>query len=818
MKTKQLFLFLFYLFLCAYHTQAQKRIALVIGNADYIGFERLTKPINDALDMKLALEKAGFDVYMLLDGTKQQMDDAIRTFRSKAEANTNSIRIIYYSGHGVQFDDNNYLLAAKTGFGSEADIKNNAINVQECLSLLNNLSGSNYLILDACRSLPPENIAKGNLIGKTKGLGITSLKKPNETLVAYATASGNYASDNDVNGRNSLYTQELLKQFVIPCQRFDDILKNTSNSVNRLSGQEQKPDIVDNGASIFVLLVQACSEEALKIDASSVVICEDKTYLGLKEEADRLLEKAKSDVENDKMWEEAIEAYRDAVDAACPDVKAEASASLLKAKKVKETTFLVKDLMKLEAAARTSQNEQRWDDATAQYKELIDKWKAATQKYADLNVIPKLPEESFVEAIKVCETSARRFSELKEEASNFKKAKQWDNAIAAYKDALEYQKGDKLCSEMIKAVELEKVYEANEKEYNHHIELADAQFNEKWWGKALNLYKQAEVFAKKMDEQKAKYPLEICKMKIEMCNAKVLEFKNHAFFPKFANVKGGKYLMGNITKDTLYSNEKPAHEVEIENFEMGKFEVTNAQYCLFLNEMPEAKSEKNKWLSLFVFMKSQTTNRFERCNIELIKDSAFVVKGGKNFENLPIVGVKWEGAKAYCNWLSQKTGENYSLPTEAQWEYAAKKGKSYAEDCQYAWGADFLFPEKKVANLADEEHKRDLDLSKGRFIPNYDDGWDFTCNGLTYPTNQMGIANLAGNVWEWCEDWYDKYNNQLTGNLVQTNNTGLKVIRGGSFVSTLNEARSTYRTGVNPENPAISLAQIGFRVVKNQTK
>lgn len=812
MKTNQLFLLLFSLILLCYgqvnaQDANQKRLALVMGNADYAQPElKLTNPINDANDMKLALENLGFVVDILLDGTKSQMEDAIIAFTNKAVNYPNSIRIIYYSGHAVQLD-NNYLMSAKARFATENDIKNESVNVQECLSKLNGVSGSNYLILDACRSLPPNGIAFSNISGAPRGMGITSLNKPSQTLIAYATSSGKTSSDNNAGGRNGLYTQELLKNIAIPCQRLDDIFTITATSVTKLSNGGQTPEKIDNALPKLVLLEGNCGD---KEDKDENNCAETEAFKYSLEEVQKLFTLARESNGSITIWDTVITACRD-MQQIC-DGNKQAANFITEAKKEKDIAILTKKLVALNSDCEKLMQAQKWTDATIKLNELLGKCKEASQKYSDR--ITNQPKEADIQAnITLCENNARRFSELKEEAHNFFVKKQWDDAIKSYSEALEYQKADENCTTMIERAKQEKEWEGYERVYNKYIEEADAEKAAQWWGDALKLYEKAAEMARKMDPDRMKLPIQTCSAKIELCRDKVAEFLKTPTIPKLVSIEGGKFKMGNEAKDTTLMNEKPAHAVLLSSFEMGKYEISNAEYCFFLNSMPNAKLDKDKWIKLQLLNKSTAGNFYERSRIFLVNDS-FVVE--KLFENSPVLGIRWEGAKTYCDWLSRKTGFAYSLPTEAQWEYSAKKAKGKEETHQYPWGNDF-YPESKIAvsNLADEEHRKILSLAKGQYVLKYNDSHSYTCAVSSFPANEFGLHNLAGNVWEWCEDWYGEYNNEAIKNPRGPEGTGLKVIRGGSFSSTLNEARSSYRKGVDPVEPQMPLIEIGFRIVKN---
>lgn len=220
-------------------------------------------------------------------------------------------------------------------------------------------------------------------------------------------------------------------------------------------------------------------------------------------------------------------------------------------------------------------------------------------------------------------------------------------------------------------------------------------------------------------------------------------------------IEGGGFTMGNASGQ---EDEKPAHEVQLSNFYISKFEITVKQYEEFCEKtgrnMPESDSE---WR-----------------------------------DNHPMTYVGWEDAKEYCNWLSELTGDNYRLPTEAEWEYVAKGGiynntasKMESEDIdEYAW------------------HKRNTG------------GFSHSEIGLLKP-NVLGVHDIIGNVWEWCEDWYHmnyySFSPKLNPQGPPSGRYKVKVTRGCSYSELPEYITKTFRkyvTYTKQEN------YIGFRVVK----
>lgn len=212
-------------------THGQKRIALVIGNADYQFSSKLRNTINDVKSMEATLKSLDFEVILVQNGSYETMKNAIFSFGDKIE--DADVSLFFYAGHGLEVDGANYLVPVDASIQSHLDIKQKCIPLGGVTNTMEfaNEEGLNMIILDACRNNPFPS-------GKRGGEGLARVNAPSGTLIAYATDPGSVASDGD--GVNGLYTGELVKQLKIS-QRIEDVFMNTRNSVEKLSGGNQRP-------------------------------------------------------------------------------------------------------------------------------------------------------------------------------------------------------------------------------------------------------------------------------------------------------------------------------------------------------------------------------------------------------------------------------------------------------------------------------------------------------------------------------------------------------------------------------------------------
>lgn len=208
-----------------------RRVALVIGNAQYQFGNKLINTVNDAEAMSTTLKALGFEVIKVTDGAYEEMKNAIYKFGDRIQ--DADVSLFYYAGHGLEVDGTNYLVPVDANIQTPLDIRQKALPLPGVLRTMEfaNDEGLNMVILDACRNNPFPT-------GKRGGAGLAKVTAPSGTLIAYATDPGSVASDGD--GKNGLYTGELIKQMKIQ-QRIEDVFMNTRNNVEELSKGSQRP-------------------------------------------------------------------------------------------------------------------------------------------------------------------------------------------------------------------------------------------------------------------------------------------------------------------------------------------------------------------------------------------------------------------------------------------------------------------------------------------------------------------------------------------------------------------------------------------------
>jgi formylglycine-generating enzyme required for sulfatase activity len=233
-----------FFFLCALlltlsawqNVSAQQKFALVMGNGAYRNLGRLNNPVNDANDMKAALQGLGFTVDTVVDGSRVQMEEAIERFKNRLSVSKNSYGFFFYAGHGVQSGGVNYLIPVDADIRSEAYLRDRSVSVQAMLDEINAAGNElNIVVLDACRDSPFSWSRSGS-----RGLQVVA-NQPADSIIVYATSAGSIAADGE--GRNGLFTAHLLNNLKKPGLEVNEVFRLTMGDVARASGNRQRPAV-----------------------------------------------------------------------------------------------------------------------------------------------------------------------------------------------------------------------------------------------------------------------------------------------------------------------------------------------------------------------------------------------------------------------------------------------------------------------------------------------------------------------------------------------------------------------------------------------
>jgi formylglycine-generating enzyme required for sulfatase activity len=273
--------------------------------------------------------------------------------------------------------------------------------------------------------------------------------------------------------------------------------------------------------------------------------------------------------------------------------------------------------------------------------------------------------------------------------------------------------------------------------------------------------------------------------------------------PELVVIPAGSFEMGSPRDEAdRKNNEGPRHRVQLAHgFAMARAEITVAQFRAFVEATGYVASALQAGRS--TLYDERTGSMAERAGIGWQDDH-----GGKRAAgNLPVVHVSWNDAKAYADWLSRETGESYRLPSEAEFEYALRAGGG----TRYPWGDEA--PARVVANLTGDKDRSASSRTWSNAFPRYDDGFWGPAPVRSYEPNAFGVHDIDGNVSEWVEDcWHDSYQRAPDDGTPWVNpGCNRRVLRGGSWASAPDQARSAFRLSATPGS---TNARLGFRVVR----
>ncbi len=261
--------------------------------------------------------------------------------------------------------------------------------------------------------------------------------------------------------------------------------------------------------------------------------------------------------------------------------------------------------------------------------------------------------------------------------------------------------------------------------------------------------------------------------KLRKYRKRCLEKLVHEEPVKMIAIPGGSFRMGDFENETL-SNAVPLHEVTLSDFSLSETTVTNHQFCEFLNAVGKHSEPLYEWINLSSpYCRIRRTDRGKYETVE-------------PYSSFPVIEVSWYGAKRFCEWFGGR------LPTEAEWEYAARNK-----------GRKILFSQ---GNRPDRGKMNYL-------VDKSDNRWHSVFPVKSLPPGPLGLYEMSGNLLEWCQDYYDSeyYSESDSTNPQGPERSTLKSVRGGGWCFPFKHMKSYYRGSAKP---TARNNFIGFRVAK----
>jgi uncharacterized caspase-like protein len=238
------------------------RVALVVGNGAYTGAAKLPNPANDADDVGTVLEALGFDVIKVKDAARRDFVAAIDRFLTRAA--TAEAALLYYAGHGIQLDGENFLLPVDAAPESAVQLRSDAFGLQSIIAELEQVSEVNLVFLDACRDNPLaarlSTVIMTRSGGRPLGRGLTLMRQASNTMIAFAAAPGEVALDG--GGRNSPFTKAFVKNVAASREEVSTLFKAIIRDVVAETGGAQQPQLVSSMSANFFFNSTVTIQEA----------------------------------------------------------------------------------------------------------------------------------------------------------------------------------------------------------------------------------------------------------------------------------------------------------------------------------------------------------------------------------------------------------------------------------------------------------------------------------------------------------------------------------------------------------------------------
>lgn len=256
-------------------------------------------------------------------------------------------------------------------------------------------------------------------------------------------------------------------------------------------------------------------------------------------------------------------------------------------------------------------------------------------------------------------------------------------------------------------------------------------------------------------------------------------------------IPAGEFEMGD-NFDEGNSDEIPVHSVFLDAYFIGKYKVTNGEFSVFIQQ--QGYSSSQYWNAGGLGQYGDTPDHWT--------DSLYHGGGIPGNEDYPVVGISWHEAVAYTSWLSEQTGAVYRLPSEAEWEKAARGTTQH----RYPWGDEI---DSTFASFDWGQPRNEMSLSPaGHYDGQLRDGLETSDNASPY-----GVYDMAGNTSEWCLDWYgrDYYSGSPSSNPPGPSAGTNRVLRGGGYIDSGYYQRSA---GRHKRGAHLKSFKVGFRVVR----
>ncbi|WP_300456254.1 SUMF1/EgtB/PvdO family nonheme iron enzyme [Accumulibacter sp.] len=672
-----------------------------------------------------------------------------------------SVALFFYAGHGLQIRGENYLPAVDAEISSEEDVPHQSLNVNTVLNTMeDSKAGVNLVLLDACRNNPFTRSFRSGA-----GAGLARIQAPSGTLIHYATRPGSVAEDGD--GINGTYTAALLAQIDEKGVPIEQALKRVTVRVKNATKGKQEPWMEGSLTGDFYFVIHGPTQITIQQAPA---------------DADAAAWQAAEAANTAAAYQAYLNEYPKGLYAAAARVKL---ASLTPQGQAAPVPAVPAPRVKSEAAAE-DRDTLMWQQVQA----------AGSQEYYE-TYLKEFPRGKYAA---LARTELKRLAAQEKEQQAQAERQAWEkaqqlNTDESYQSYLAaYPRGS-----------FAGLAQAAQKKLRKEAAASTA-------GQSRTAMREPPRPA---DDRKTTPERPEKKKQDELRQAAIYELS-------LARISAGDYAMGAASDDVSDNPEaddaaRPQHNVRVGNFELAYYEVTVGQFRKFVD-------------ATAYLTEAERPGRSPGCHVAR-QGGEFAVERSANWrapgfaqtDSHPVVCVSWHDAQAYIAWLNGGSA-GYRLPSEAEWEYAARAGtvtprpwsdtgNFFARMFQSGKGSDPEQPPSRscrYANVADESLKKALAWP---VTHNCSDAQAYSSAGGYFGRNGFSLYDMIGNVSEWTQDcWNPNHTGapsdgkaRLSGDCAQ------RVMRGGSWSSGPVYVRSAARQKGAASYRATDL---GFRLAK----
>ena len=771
-----------------------RRLALVVGNDAYRAQSALRNAVNDAQAVASALGEVGFAVTRVENASRSRLTSALAQFAGSLRGD--DVALFYFAGHGVQVDQENYLMPTDYAGQSAAALRFDAVSASDVQEMLRPAQVA-MLVFDACRNNPYRGVRGGTGLAPMEARG---------TLIAYAAGAGEVASDGP-GASNGLFTSKLVEALREPGLTASALFMQVRREVVEASAEEQWPAVYNDLLSDFVF------RPGLTTGGATDVAAPGGAVTSLRQET--------------VFWE----SIRASTDPADFEAYLEQFANGTFSRLARNRLAALRRPGNVSRPSADPPRRRRSGDvfrdcaecpemvvlpgglAMGRYEVTVGEYRAFVSATGGTGSDLWREQDRFRQTdrhpvVMVSWHDAQRYvswlSRTTGETYRLPTEAEWGRAAVGSPTGCANRDGSGAgtcevgtnganawgLSDMVGNV-WEWTSDCWESDCVRRV-LRGGDFTESSQRSRVRnnpgyrLDRFGFRVSRMVDEPDTglNVPLPAADPPDRLRPGGV--FRDCPSCPEMVVIPAGEFQMGS---PRTWDEEMPQRRVRVEQFALGRYEVTRAEYAVFAAAT------------------GRDPARLCLGGVVAVEQVDWQSPGYPQTDDHPVVCVSWSDARAYVRWLSRETRVSYRLPSEAEWEYAARGGTTTSR----YWGEG---PSGQCANANGADAAALRRFGGWTWTQPCTDGRVFTAPVGTFGANGFGLFDVLGNVDEWVEDcWHDNYRGAPSDGRAWTSGVDCerRVLRGGSWQGGSAGLRSTNREG---EFDTFSFIDAGFRVAR----